>query len=417
MFLKIKQNMNTKSLVISFAALSIVSCTHHKGIADGNQTETTLNVEYIDMDNATAKDTVLYSDYLTAPKVILLDRSTDCVIREIYRMDIFDSIIYILDTKSCRLMTFDMEGRYLRDIGKRGNGNGEYISLSDFSIDHKNKFVYLWDEGKGNALKYDLKSGKFISKIHHVLTDGQSYEMAYVNDRLFVNQTSATTSDENYMIKEIDLSTGKSVKTHMDANKYNMGWNLPLRNKCTGISARSSSNPKIVNMFADTIMTIGEDGFTPAYCLKSGIFVDKDDVHAIMKKYQQDGFFDMGALDKTGKIYGMSNYLELGDIIHLNFLKGGMRYALLYDTSTKKTIITKAFGDDFILNDQLCYLDLCYSNSSSAVAILQSDVIPIFATHALKTSGLNSGIDNHDALSNLSGDSGHNPILFVYGIR
>ena len=116
MFLKIKQNMNTKSLVISFAALSIVSCTHHKGIADGNQTETTLNVEYIDMDNATAKDTVLYSDYLTAPKVILLDRSTDCIIREIYRMDIFDSIIYILDTKSCRLMTFDMEGRYLRDI-------------------------------------------------------------------------------------------------------------------------------------------------------------------------------------------------------------------------------------------------------------------------------------------------------------
>lgn len=135
--------MNTKSFLISFAALSIISCTYHKGIADGNQTETTLNVEYIEMDNATAKDTVLYSDYLTAPKVILLDRSTDCVIREIYRMDIFDSIIYILDTKSCRLMTFDMEGRYLRDIGKRGNGNGEYISLSDFSIDHKNKFVYL----------------------------------------------------------------------------------------------------------------------------------------------------------------------------------------------------------------------------------------------------------------------------------
>lgn len=409
--------MNTKSFLISFAALSIISCTYHKGIADDNQTGTSQNVEYIDMDNAIAKDSVFYSDYLTAPKVIPLGGSADCIIREIYRMDIFDSIIYILDTKSCRLMTFDMEGHYLRDIGKRGNGNGEYISLSDFSIDHKNHSVYLWDEGKGNALKYDLISGMFISKIHHGLTDRQSYDMVYVNDRLFVNQTSATTSDTNNMIKEIDLSTGKSVKTHMDANKYNIGWNLPLRNKGIGFSARSSSNPKIVNMFADTIMAIGEDGLTPAYCLQSDGFVDMDDVRAIIKKYHQDGFFDMGSLDMTGKIYGISNFLELGDIIHLNFFKGGMRYALLYDTSTKKTIITKAFGDDFILNDQLCYLDLCYSNSSSAVAILHSDAIPVFVHHTLRNSRLNTEIDNYDTLSTLSGDSGHNPILFVYGIR
>lgn len=410
--------MNKKQGVwLYLLALSIISCAQRKGIADGSQTSQTQNVEYIDMNNATVKDTVLYSDYFTAPKVIPLDRSADCIIREVHRMDIFDSLIYILDTRSCRLMTFDMEGHYLHDVGRRGNGNGEYIAISDFSIDHKNKAVYLWDEGTGNALKYDLASGKFVSKIHHGLTDGQCYDMVYVNDRLFLNQASASTSEENCMIKEIDTSTGKSVGTHMDANKYNMGWNLPLRNKGTGFSARGSSNPKIVEMFSETIMAIGEDGLTPAYCLQSDRFVDKDDVHAIIKKYQQDGLYDMGALDKTGKIYGISNYLEFGNIIHLNFIKDGMRRTLMYDKSTKKTIVSQSFGDDFILNNQVCYLDLCYSNSSSAVAILQSDVIPIFVNYALKTSGLNSEIDNHDALSNLSDESGCNPILFIYGIK
>lgn len=411
--------MKTKSLAIYFAAMSIMSCSHHKGFADENQASPSQNVEYIDMNNAMLKDTVLYSDYLTTPKVIPLDRSEDCIIREIHRMDISDSIIYILDTKSYRLMTFDMEGHYLHDIGSRGNGNGEFIAVSDFSIDHKSNAVYLWDEGTGNALKYDLASGKFVSKIHHGLTDEQCYDMVYANDRLYVNQTSAATPDdeENDMIKEIDTDTGKSDATYMDANKYNMGWNLPLRNKGTGFSARYTPNPKIVEMFSDTIMAITKDGLTPAYCLQSDNFVDKDDLLAVIKQYQQDGFYDMGALDKTGKIYGISNYLELGNTIHLNFFKDGMRYTLLHDTSSKKTIISKSFGDDFILNNQVCYLDLCYSNSSSAVAILQSDVIPIFVNYALKTSGVKNDIDNHDALSNLPDEPGCNPILFVYGIK
>lgn len=408
--------MKTRNLALYCAVLSIISCSQHKGFADENQTSLTQNIDYIDMDNATFKDSVLYSDYLTTPKVIPLEKNEDCIIREIHRMDISDSIIYILDTKSYRLMAFDMEGHYLHDIGKRGNGNGEYIAISDFSIDRKNNAVYLWDEGKGNALKYDLSSGKFISKIHHGLTDGQSYDMVYANDKIFVNQASAT-SEETRMIKEIDMDSGKSVNTYMDANKYNMGWNLPLRNKGTGFSARSTPNPKIVEMFSDTIMAITKNGVTPAYCLQSDSFVDKDDLSDIIKKYQQDGFYDMGALDKIGKIYGISNYLEFENTIHLNFTKDGMRYTLLHDTSSKKTIISKSFGDDFILNDKVCYLDLCYSDSSSAVAILQSDVIPIFVNYALKASGVNNDIDNHDVLSNLPDEPGCNPILFVYGIK
>ena len=179
--------------VVTFitTALVVISCKKNTG----------LTTEVIDIDSATLVDSVRFSTYLNSPQIIKLETNKDCILQEIYRLDVFDKKLYILDAKSNRLLVFDSSGHYLYDIGKRGNGNREYLQISDFSIDRQNKVVYIWDEGRGNAMAFDANTGKFLSKINHGVKECQCYDILFSNGKLYVNQTSSPNITNDSMIK------------------------------------------------------------------------------------------------------------------------------------------------------------------------------------------------------------------------
>lgn len=401
-----------KTIILLLIALCFYSCARKE-----NAGESQIHVDTIDLDNASLVDSLTYSEYFSSPQIIPLETNSNCIIQKIDRIDFFKSKIYILDTKSSRLMTFDTNGHYINDIGRQGNGNGEYLEISDFSIDRKNEVVYIWDEFTGNAVKYDLRSGKYINTIHHGNDGNQCYDMIFSNNKLYVNNTTKNKSKDNFMIKEIDLETGKLLNVYLDANTYNKAWNLPLRNKNTGFSMCGTSTPKFVGMFSDTIMAITENGIIPAYCIKSKRLANKKDLGEIIDYYDKCGLYSFDNIEKEDKILGISNYLEFGNVIHFSFDKGRERFTLLYDKRSKLAIKTKSFGDNFILNSGMCYFDLIYCNESHAVAILQTDVIPIFVNYAISTNRLNPKISNYEALASIAEKKDNNPILFVYKIK
>jgi hypothetical protein len=76
------------------------------------------------------------------------------------KLIIHGEYIYILDVWSVNsLLVFDKKGTFVRKIGSKGNGPGEYLRLYDFDIDFP--FIYLYDDMKKYMLKYDLQ-GNFI---------------------------------------------------------------------------------------------------------------------------------------------------------------------------------------------------------------------------------------------------------------
>jgi hypothetical protein len=71
-----------------------------------------------------------------------------------------DRYIYLMDIRgSNSLLVFDEAGTFVRNIGTRGSGPGEYVKLTDFETDSENIYLYDWQTMR--MLKYDLQ-GNFI---------------------------------------------------------------------------------------------------------------------------------------------------------------------------------------------------------------------------------------------------------------
>jgi len=92
--------------------------------------------------------------------IIGLEKNKQIVLVSPKKIEIADSIIYILDDN--KVVSYNSEGKYLCSIGHRGHGHNEYLNLSTFYIDDKNNVV-LYDSYKNTLLRYS-KNGKFIDK-------------------------------------------------------------------------------------------------------------------------------------------------------------------------------------------------------------------------------------------------------------
>ena len=71
-----------------------------------------------------------------------------------------DSIVFIAEPG--QLLIFDIKGKFIRSIGSKGQGPGEFIFLKDFTFDEKNKIIYIIDQGL-QIISYDF-NGNFLKK-------------------------------------------------------------------------------------------------------------------------------------------------------------------------------------------------------------------------------------------------------------
>jgi hypothetical protein len=72
---------------------------------------------------------------------IPLETTPDCLIQEIEKILFSDSYIFVSEIK--RLLQFDKNGKFIRQIGSEGRGPEEYFSVGDFSIDEQRKEIYI----------------------------------------------------------------------------------------------------------------------------------------------------------------------------------------------------------------------------------------------------------------------------------
>lgn len=61
------------------------------------------------------------------------------------------------------LYMFDCKGKFISRIGNKGQGQSEYIELSDFDIDDEN--IYILDGSKSNILRYSYEN-QFLGSIY-----------------------------------------------------------------------------------------------------------------------------------------------------------------------------------------------------------------------------------------------------------
>jgi hypothetical protein len=51
-------------------------------------------------------------------------------------------VMYILDKRNSSIVMFDVNGNYLNQLDRRGNGPGEYLDIADFTVSRLGNGAY-----------------------------------------------------------------------------------------------------------------------------------------------------------------------------------------------------------------------------------------------------------------------------------
>jgi hypothetical protein len=106
------------------------------------------------------KEELFLSSYANQIQYIPLETTPSCLISEIRSLKTIGDDIYILDTKA-GVFRFDKQGQFVNQVGKKGNGPGEYGMVFNFEIIEELNEILLYCYPAGKINVYDLQSAEF----------------------------------------------------------------------------------------------------------------------------------------------------------------------------------------------------------------------------------------------------------------
>lgn len=398
-----------KAINCMFIILAFVMC-----ISCGSYNTATMyaDADTISIDGATRCDSLIFSDFFKAPKVVLLETKPECVVQNIRSLEIYKEDIYILDDRANKLYIFDGNGKFKRTISSPGRGHGEYMKLADFSIDRTKEIIYLLDEATDEILKFSLDDYKFLSSIKAVQNGYLTYCMQEIGGKLYLNRSSVS-EKEKYELREIDERNGKQVGKFLKSDDYNHGWNFPLSLEHSNFYSKNSQSPKYIGLFSNLIMNVTADGVSAAYIVDSRKFVDKEEVLKMQKiaegKLEK---IDFSGIYSQKRIHQISRFIESPSKVFFQYLEGDERNYLVYDKASGKTKTSSLFMDDYVSDKNMIPMDFCYSDERGVVALLKPCFMPHFIKYIINGGKMRTHLDNYSRLIKLNKDS--NPVLFFH---
>lgn len=398
-----------KAINCMFIILAFVMC-----ISCGSYNTATMyaDADTISIDGATRCDSLLFSDFFKAPKVVLLETKPECVVQNIRSLEIYKEDIYILDDRVNKLYVFDGNGKFKRTISSPGRGHGEYMKLADFSIDRTKEIIYLLDEATDEILKFRLDDYKFLSSIKAVQNGYLTYCMQEIGGKIYLNRSSVL-EKEKYELREIDERNGKQVGKFLKSDDYNHGWNFPLSLEHSNFYSKNSQSPKYIGLFSNMIMNVTADGVSAAYIVDSRKFVNKDEV-LMMQRIAEGKLekIDFSGIYSQKRIHQISRFIESPSKVFFQYLEGDERNYLVYDKVSGKTKTSSLFMNDYVSDKNMIPMDFCYSDERGVVALLKPCFMPHFIKYIIDGGKMRTHLDNYSRLIKLNKDS--NPVLFFH---
>ena len=398
-----------KAINCMFIILAFVMC-----ISCGSYNTATMyaDADTISIDGATRCDSLIFSDFFKAPKVVLLETKPECVVQNIRSLEIYKEDIYILDDRANKLYVFDGNGKFKRTISSPGRGHGEYMKLADFSIDRTKEVIYLLDEATDEILKFSLDDYKFLSSIKAVQNGYLTYSMQEIGGKIYLNRSSVL-EKEKYELREIDERNGKQVGKFLKSDDYNHGWNFPLSLEHSNFYSKNSQSPKYIGLFSNLIMNVTADGVSAAYIVDSRKFVNKDEV-LMMQRIAEGKLekIDFSGIYSQKRIHQISRFIESPSKVFFQYLEGDERNYLVYDKASGKTKTSSLFMDDYVSDKNMIPMDFCYSDERGVVALLKPCFMPHFIKYIIDGGKMRTHLDNYSRLIKLNKDS--NPVLFFH---
>jgi hypothetical protein len=107
--------------------------------------ESNMNFILVPLDLMNQIETIRYSQFVDSIGYITLNTNDSCMISGIEKIFIDEDTIIIHDTNRGGIFVFTANGNFVKQINNYGNGPGEFVSITSFTIDPKSNHLYVYD--------------------------------------------------------------------------------------------------------------------------------------------------------------------------------------------------------------------------------------------------------------------------------
>jgi hypothetical protein len=340
-------------------------------------------------------------------KAIILETGDNFLIGRVTELQVFDGKIYILDEHVAKaLFVFDLNGKFIRKIGNIGKGPGEYIRITDFTIDTENRFIYLLDRGN-RVHKYEL-NGRYVNTVSIQISNVNTHYIQYYDKKLYSEVCGYTPTRGDYLLLEINPQDGKVI-TRSLPKKYNKGWNETVYANHSFFISRLNNPPKYTQFFMNYIVSIGSE-IRPYIELKSENLVTSKDILQLRGEPWQK--YD--SFHKSSKVYDIHSLVESDVFIFFHYWHGSTTCGVLFNKQDQSVEIANIIYDDILYkNDELVQI-FKFSDSRGAYSLPDEYWLSEFQ-EKIKKNKFTTNLDNLDQLMSLSEDS--NPVILYYEFK
>jgi hypothetical protein len=293
-------------MLLLFVGILAVSCREQKKSAS-----TGSDVKEVTFKEA-PKDFLIASSFKNI-HMIQLEAKEECLISDTKRVVDVEGKVYVL-TRTNEIFCFDRAtGKYIRTIGRLGEGPGEYVSAMDICYDEKEKCICVVDYYK--------------SAIHNYSLDGR-----FLGDRKFDEETAegvnltvyADCAPDGNMLLSLCMPPQKPSRDYVymmlrpDGTSTGVDVFSPVRSKIAQVEvsrhpiAKSEDGLRFFKFMNDTIFTLSGDEVVPFCKLNLGRKMVPKDVLAKMGPYED---VNAGKLYQSGyslplfELYEDKNYI------------------------------------------------------------------------------------------------------------
>jgi len=211
----------TKYLSALLAIIIIIACNNNRR---DSTTIKSIDLPYfVDIEKKLSETkSVSLSSIGKQLEYIPLETNPNCMIEGIENISLSEDFIFIADYT--KILQFDRNGKFLKQIGANGRGPGEYLGITGFCIDNKNRKVYVnvcYDDCE--ILEYDF-NGSFIRSFKQPWRSYQfiAYDTTGIIFHLTHDNDSTVYSKYNFYITDHDFKPTYKIKRHF-IRKSNIG--------------------------------------------------------------------------------------------------------------------------------------------------------------------------------------------------
>ena len=176
--------MKPNSLIL-FVSCLLLGCSQRQDNTDC----LTLKVDF-------EQSSLTYDDVFSNAEIILLETTDSSLISKITNVDEYKSNYYIHDIRSVKALAFDYKGKFICQLGRKGQGPGEYSWLASIAIDKENDIIHLV-EPLGRFHNYS-PDGKYINSPKY--PDGNDYQHLHHFDNYMAAWTISSGSQSDCII-------------------------------------------------------------------------------------------------------------------------------------------------------------------------------------------------------------------------